>query len=83
MTGALIIKGSTIIISGTFYCTKGERKYLFYFSTYDPLTITHLFQRFSNKDVPSKKILLISPQKFIHHFQVFIRRKMASPQVLF
>jgi hypothetical protein len=52
MTGALIIKGSTIIISGTFYCTKGERKYLFYFSTYDPLTITHLFQRFSNKDMP-------------------------------
>jgi hypothetical protein len=36
---------------------------IFYFSRYDPFTVTHLFQRFSNKAMPSKKIPLLSSQK--------------------
>jgi hypothetical protein len=40
-----------------------EKKYFIFQHKYDPLTVTHLFQRFFNKAMPSKKTPLISLQK--------------------
>jgi hypothetical protein len=62
---------------------KDGRKVLFYFSIYEPLTVSHLFQRSSNKAMFFKKILLISSQKIPPPVLSSIHLKKNGPQVLF